>query len=484
MIPRLNGSRIEKDFNRYLRLVRKGVAGFIIFGGELSSLRQGIKRLQKESVTRGAMTPLIMASDLEQGLGQQVKGGTLFPPAAALAKAGTELSKAAFTAMADEAEYASINTILAPVLDINTNPDNPIISTRAFGEDPETVSSLAVQMINTIQHRGIVTCGKHFPGHGDTGVDSHISLPLIKKPIEELEKCELLPFRRAVKAGIKMIMLGHLSVPAIDRPTGRSGKGIPMSISEKAVRFLREKTGFRGIITTDAMNMGGLGVYREDEAALMALSAGVDILLHPEDPEKLSQTLQKGTHRFDPERLMRLRKGLLLPVKKALTPPFSFNRTISREITKKAVSTEGFLKPLKNPFVVLLNDEGATAPPRATTRRQVKGMAFIRRMQDEFPSLKHIKVQTGARPGRDLIPKGSDVIVAVFSDIKPSKGGTPVWIKQTIAALKDRAAIFISFGSPHLIDGIGKGLRVYACWGSEDAQKTAAEAIMEGLGKL
>ena len=333
IIPRLNGKDIEKDFDYYLGLVKKGIAGFIIFGGKLEIVRQGISELQKE-----AERPLIIAADLERGLGQQIEGGTIFPPAMAIAAAITPpvpplakggikggwgqvsgsrltLLRKAFKAIAVEARDAGINTIFAPVLDINTNPKNPIISTRAFGEDAETVSFFGIEMIKALQANGIAACGKHFPGHGDTEIDSHIGLPLIKKDIQSLEKTELAPFRSAVKAGVKMIMLGHLKVPALDP------SGIPVSLSEKAVRYLRDRMGFKGILITDAMNMGALTqdvIARspekigttwqskneiaslsarndriEERASLMALRAGVDLLLHPTDTERVVSYLQQ-----------------------------------------------------------------------------------------------------------------------------------------------------------------------------------------------
>ena len=158
IIPRLNGGEIRKNFRYYRSLVEKGIAGFIVFGGELKTLRKYLADLQDASVL-----PLIIASDLERGLGQQVRGGTLFPPAMAMASAvqgiqnskfkiqNVRLLRDSFRAVAAEAGYAGINTIFGPVLDINTNPRNPIISVRAFGEDPETVSFFGCEMIRAVQ---------------------------------------------------------------------------------------------------------------------------------------------------------------------------------------------------------------------------------------------------------------------------------------------------------------------------------------------
>ncbi len=363
IIARLNGIDIERDFDHHLRLVRKGIAGFIIFGGELETVRQGIKELQRE-----ATEPLIIASDLEQGLGGQIKGGTLFPPAMAIASAIKERStfnvqrstlkllKDTFKAIALEARYAGINTIFAPVLDINTNPENPIISTRAFGEDPETVSFFGCEMIKILQAHGIAACGKHFPGHGDTEVDSHISLPVVKKDLPSLEKSELVPFKKAIDAGVKMIMLGHLSVPAIDP------SGIPASLSEKTVTFLREKMSFRGITITDALNMGALGKYAEEEASLMALRAGVDILLHPTDPDKIASYLEfieskgrgswgkgQGKNKPDPGYLTLDTISAPCPLPVTRRCNFEEHRNISEELTRKAIKIKGSIKQIRRP---------------------------------------------------------------------------------------------------------------------------------------
>jgi len=270
MVPRLNGQEIRERFSYYRSLVRKGVAGFIVFGGELDTVRVYIQKLQDV-----AEIPLIVSSDLERGLGQQLKGGTHFPPAMALATAyknrqrakgkgpkehtGRDLAfiRKSFTALAEEAKYAGINTIFAPVLDINTNPQNPIIAGRAFGEEPGIVSLLGTEMIRTLQKNGIAACGKHFPGHGDTSIDSHIKLPVLKQDMARLKRYELKPFMAAVGAGVRMVMLGHLAVPAIDP------SGVPASFSEKAVQFIRRSMGYDGILITDALNMGGIGHFSE-----------------------------------------------------------------------------------------------------------------------------------------------------------------------------------------------------------------------------
>lgn len=454
MVPRLEGDRIERDFKHYLNLARKGVAGFIVFGGEFETLREGIRKLQEASV---APAPLIIASDLERGLGQQVKGGTLFPPAMALAGLKPKLLRKIFTVMAEEAAYAGVNTVFAPVLDINTNPDNPIIATRAFGEEPRTVSKAGTLMIKTLQGKGIEACGKHFPGHGDTAIDSHIGLPIVYKTIKELRRCELVPFEHAIRAGVSMIMLGHLSVPALDK------SGIPVSLSKKAVEFLRIDMGFKGIIVTDAMNMAGIGAYSEADAARMALNAGVDIILHPSNALRLARHLDKEGVVLKSGRLLRFRRGL----RPAASEKPSFDKSFAFEVTKKTIKTEGQRGPIKNPYLVILTDDDDGEA----------GKTLIDGFKRRFPSGKYKIQSPGTRP---LTVKNGESVVAVFSSIKAWKGGVTPWLRRSIYALGRNARVLISFGSPYLIRDIaGPKLKVYAYSDSVDAQRAVAEMLLD-----
>ncbi|GAB4410636.1 MAG: glycoside hydrolase family 3 N-terminal domain-containing protein [Thermodesulfovibrionales bacterium] len=460
IIPRLDGEEIEDRFDYYLRLVKNGVAGFIIFGGELETVRHVLKRLQY-----AAGHPLIIASDLEQGLGQQIRGGTIFPPAMAIASAINSLGpdvrsselRNVYRAIAVEARYAGINAILAPVVDINTNPENPIIATRAFGEDPETVSFFGCEMIRVLQENRIIACGKHFPGHGDTEVDSHIGLPLIRKDLSSLENLELVPFKRAIDAGVGMIMLGHLSVPAIDP------SGIPVSLSDKAVSYLRKRLGFKGMVLTDAMNMGAIGEYAENEASLMALRAGADIILHPADPDGVAAYLgQKGYK----SGTLNLDHTSLTSLPSQEMPAFSEHKRLSEELTKMAIRADGEIE-IKRPFLILLNDE-----------KKERGLCLIRVLQERYPHIKHCTVLPGEDVPWHTIPAGHELIAGVFSEIKAWKGRTSLWLKRAIDGLKERARLFISFGNPYVIGSIQGVPKIYAYWDSEAAEKAVAEGLL------
>lgn len=464
LVPRLNGREIEERFDYYLGLVRKGAAGFIVFGGELETVRTRLKELQGE-----ARQPLIVASDLEQGLGQQINGGTLFPPAMAIASAmqsaGRQnvlaIIKRLYTAMALEARYAGINTILAPVLDINTNPENPIIATRAFGEDAETVSFFCCEMIRILQEKGIIACGKHFPGHGDTEADSHISLPVVKKELQSLEALELVPFKRAIQEGVGMIMLGHLSVPSLDP------SGAPASLSERMVSYIRKTMGFNGVLITDAMNMGGLGNYSENEASLISLKAGVDLILHPTDPDKVASCLSDKNYRTEPLNIV------IEGRENCASPDFKEHKRLSAELTEMAVRIEWKIPvQIRKPFMVILKEED-----------NKNCFSLIDALRSHYAGLKYCVVLPEEEVPVYMIPRDSDVVVCIFSGVRAWKRKTDPWMQKVIEGLRDKAKVFISFGNPYVLRNIKKSesnaMRIYAFWDSEDAENAVGGRLID-----
>ncbi len=459
MIARLNGEQIRKNFSLYRRLVRKGIAGFIIFGGRLETVRLYAGRLQEEAVL-----PLVICSDLEQGLGQQLKGATVFPPAMALGAAyrkGTSLRlvRQSFRAAAEEARYVGINTIFAPVLDINTNPKNPIIAVRAFGEDSGIVSLLGAEMVRVLQQNGIAACGKHFPGHGDTSVDSHIRLPVLHQDLSTLKRYELKPFEAAIEAGVRMIMLGHLSVPALD------SSGMPASYSKKAVQFLRRDMGYDGLLVTDALIMGGIGRFSEEEASARALEAGVDILLHPSDVEGLAAGLEKLKPWADPARLLRFRKRLRT-LSVCDKPRFDLHARVSEQLTREAITESGRISIKGIPLLVILNDDAGDS-----------AAAFGRLMKKQMPFMRVFEFGPADKL-QDICRKEDEaLIIAVFSETKAWKGGPGSWLSSAIRSLKGRADLFVSFGSPYILDGAGKTPCLYAYWGDLQPQKAVAERL-------
>jgi len=289
IISRLDGANIySKTYKeKIFQLVEKGIGGFIIFGGRRDEIKDFIKQIQSL-----AETPLFIASDIECGVGQQIKDATLFPcqmaVAAAIDKHKPEdipILASALKAVAREAMDIGINMPLIPVLDVNQNPDNPIICTRAFSDNYQDVTWFGRKYIKELEDSGLVSCAKHFPGHGDTAIDSHVSLPVITKSFEELRAVDLIPFLEAVKAGVSSVMMGHLSIPAVDSK--------PASLSKKIITdLLRREIGFEGLILTDALNMKALQGF--DHVSAECLKAGADILLHPLDADLTVKELKEA----------------------------------------------------------------------------------------------------------------------------------------------------------------------------------------------
>ncbi|HSC29575.1 MAG TPA: glycoside hydrolase family 3 protein, partial [Vicinamibacterales bacterium] len=228
-----------------------------------------------------APVPLLNTADFEAGVGFRIMGATSFPRAMAFGAARDE--KLAFDAgriTGEEARALGIHVNFAPVVDVNNNPRNPVINTRSFGEDPDLVGRIAAAYIRGLQSAGVLATLKHFPGHGDTDVDSHLGLPVITHPRDRLEKVELPPFRAGIAAGADAVMTGHIEMPAFD-----PSPGTPTTLSQPIVTgVLRDRLGFRGLIYTDSMGMQGVtDLVPPGEAAVRAVLAGNDIVLHSPD---------------------------------------------------------------------------------------------------------------------------------------------------------------------------------------------------------
>jgi beta-N-acetylhexosaminidase len=262
------------------------VGGIIIFGRNvagLSGLASLINDAQEAATSAEPAVPLFVAADQEGWPVLRLRdGATIFPSAMAVGATGSETdAQLMAVTMAREMKAVGINMNLAPVMDVNSNPVNPIIGTRSFGSSPELVSRLGASVIRAYQNEGIVTVAKHFPGHGDTSLDSHLSLPVVGHDLARLEAVELAPFREAILAGVDCIMTAHLSVPSLDPVSNR-----PATLSPPILQgLLREQMGFEGLIATDSLGMRAItDQYDVGTAAGLAFQAGADLLLFGDDP--------------------------------------------------------------------------------------------------------------------------------------------------------------------------------------------------------
>ena len=278
------------------------IGGVILLGGSAAEVSHRTTQLQS-----WAEIPLLIAADIEEGVGQRFSGATWFPPPMALgemAKTDLSLAKEYATLMgevtAKEALALGINWLLAPVVDVNNNPDNPVINVRSFAETPAIVSELTQAFIQGSQMYPVLTTGKHFPGHGDTTTDSHLTLPKLEVGIERLAEVEMPPFVSAIAQGVDAVMSAHLLVPSWDEM-------FPATLSSTILtQQLRFNLGFEGLIVTDALIMGALAeVASPEEIPILAIEAGADVLLMPHDPENAIATITEAVKngRLSPQRI-------------------------------------------------------------------------------------------------------------------------------------------------------------------------------------
>ena len=227
-----------------------------------------------------AQVPLLIAMDAEWGIGMRLDSVKSFPRQMMLgATHDSNLMYRVGTAIANQCQRLGVHIDFAPDVDVNNNPSNPVINSRSFGEDKRWVSRMGAAYMRGLQNNGVMACAKHFPGHGNTDVDSHKDLPVISRTLSQLDTLELYPFKQLIAAGVKSVMIAHLEVPALD-----TTQHLPTTLSKNTVDLLKNKLGFNGLVITDALNMQGVAKYfPAGEAELRAFEAGNDILLFPQD---------------------------------------------------------------------------------------------------------------------------------------------------------------------------------------------------------
>ena len=274
-----------------------------------------INQLQGE-----AKVPLIVGADFERGLSMRLTGVTTFPHAMAFGAAGDPRFAEQFgKIVAEESRAIGVEWNFFPVADVNSNPDNPIINTRAFGEDPAQVSELASAYIRGARQEGMLTTAKHFPGHGDTSTDSHLGLAAVNRTREQIDQIDLAPFRAAISAQVDSVMVAHVTAPALEPDTGKVATTSPAIVNQ----LLKQQLGFKGLVVTDAMEMGALtrlypqGAAAAGHAAVDAIKAGNDMLLLPSDLENAF-------------------KGLLTAVRLGQIPESRINDSVLKILRAKA----------------------------------------------------------------------------------------------------------------------------------------------------
>ncbi len=491
--------RLERDIREL------GVGGFCLFGGNVDRTPGLIEAMRDLAGHR-----LLVASDLERGLGQQLEGATVFPSLMMCGATGEpNLAFAQGCATAVEARVAGINLVFAPVADVHTEDENPIIGVRAFGTEPAMVAEFVTAFVRGLERGGVAATVKHFPGHGDTRRDSHIELPVVDADRGTLASRELVPFRSAFASGVHAVMTAHVEYPALD--VG------PATLSRSVVTgLLRRELGFDGLVVTDALLMGGITEHHgSGEAAVRAVEAGCDVLLMPADTEEAVRGVVDAVDagRLTEERL----DASITRIERALDwcdacpmpePPYD---VLPRELAdalncrldgteddlwgenRSAVATEiakrGATWLTGGPEVArsLIDgvDPGSVVLVALRDPRQLDNIVWLRsEFESRFPGARFETVTVGESVDPVQLARDADLcILSVFDEVAAWKGftGPGAGARELARGLMERVShtVVLLFAGPHTSGRFeGTADAVLCCYdGSPPAQIAAARAL-------
>lgn len=288
LVAGVNGTQMDEPTKKLIQTHKVG--GFIFFSDHLKRPEQTVRFLnQLKDANTDNPLPLLLSVDQEGGNVTRLPGGIAnFPTNQKIGNANDpDISYEVGSLLGQELKEFGFNLNFAPVLDVNSNPDNPIIGDRSFSADPDIVSELGIQTMKGIESQGVISSIKHFPGHGDTSVDSHLALPVVNKSLQELQSLELIPFKRAIDDGADLVMVAHILLPKLDDT-------YPSSLSKSVVtELLREKLDYKGVVITDDMTMKAIADnYGMGDAAVQAVKAGSDLILIAHDAQKAVTALE------------------------------------------------------------------------------------------------------------------------------------------------------------------------------------------------
>jgi beta-N-acetylhexosaminidase len=496
------------------------VGGIILFRGPVYESVILVNRMQQL-----ARYPLLISADLEAGAGMRFDDTVNFPWNMAVAATGNpDYARRQGEITAREARALGVHQIFAPVVDVNNNAANPVINVRSYGEDPADVARFAAAFTEGAQDAGAIATAKHFPGHGDTAVDSHRGLPEINVSRERLNNVEFVPFKASVNAGVGAVMVGHIALPQIDattvKPLPENLKSKPIDtdqngeiIDEKAAmpatmspvigHILRNDLKFDGMIVTDALSMSGLTIYfTPEEAAVRALEAGADMLLKPANVDAsfsgVLQAVKSG--RLTEQRVEESARRILAAkyelglVKDRITPIDSIDRIVgskvvtalANEIAEHAITVvrdEDKLVPLKPGkrvfnLAVTNGDDRAWIANPFVSRLKAAGVKVETVVLDERSTLEEVQKAVNRAKAADL------VIASLYGRVRSGQAssvGIPQAGARALSWLmsEEKPIVGISFGNPYLLQSF-RGLRTYVvAYGDMPAlQQAAARALL------
>ena len=493
-IPGRFVNRQSEEFKKVEKLIRENhIGGLALFSGNVYESAIMLNEFQDIS-----KLPLLVSSDFERGAAFRIDDTTSFPWTMALGAAGSEeLAYKQGLVTARESRAMGVHWIFAPVVDVNNNPDNPVINIRAFGSDPADVSRLGVAFIRGAQAGGVLATVKHFPGHGDTSTDSHVGLPILEAGLDRLERVEFVPFRRAIEAGVDSVMTAHVAVPQLT-----NNHKTPATLAQEILTgVLKNSLGFRGIVVTDSLEMDGIKKhYGNGEAAVAAIKAGVDVLLLPPDAEEAINAIEQAvmSGEITRERIDESVKKIL-DAKQRLE--LDKNRKTDIEKIGNLVSSPeniGIADEIAERAIAVIKDEKRLLPLDPSVKRRVYGLvltpvidstsgaAFLNAFRERFPDAQ--TEWANSRIPEDqfaAINKAIDaadmVVVATLTRLATGRNiGIPDRhrsILKKLASLK-KPVVWVCLGSPYLMQaapGIGTILCTFSY--SENSQSAAVKAL-------
>lgn len=518
--PTLWGDFVAADAEPWRRLERyvreDHVGGFTVSVGSPTEIAAKLDALQRASTL-----PLLVGADFEAGAGFRARGGyylpaatdlggaTLLPPNMGLGAAAlggdSSLTYEAGRLTAQEGRALGVHLAYAPVLDVNNNPANPVINTRSYGEDPRLVARLGAAFVRGLQDGGMIATAKHFPGHGDTDVNSHLALPVVGASRARLDSVELVPFRAAVAAGAGAVMTFHGAVPALD------STGVPGTLSPPVLTgLLRQQLGFHGLVISDAMDMRGvLDKYGAVEATKRAVAAGADVLIQPDSVGQTIDAIVAGIRegRYTEARIdASVRR--ILAAKRALG--LDRRRLVPLDSLRYAVGDsahEAFARRAAERAVTLVRDSlgavpmgrlnpGARVLSITVARRSdlAAGTTFDRTLGERFPALRRELLvaeppSAGGSAAADVArllqtADSADVtVVSVYAaqSWDSPNAGAPRAVLDLVRQLAARGnrPVVVAFGNPYLLQDVPQAPAYLVAWGgSALAQRAAASALL------
>ena len=479
-------------------------------GGVVMSLGSPIEVAAKvNDLQRAARVPLLVASDLEPGLGR-LEGGvfapsaytggaaTVLPSAMAIGATGDVANaEAAGRITGEEARAIGIHLVFAPVVDVNNNPANPVINTRSFGEDPASVARLSAAFVRGVQSAGVAATAKHFPGHGDTDTDSHLALPVVRSDRSRLDAVELAPFRAAIAAGIAGVMSAHIALPAVTHDS------TPATLAPEIMHgLLRDALGFRGLVVTDALTMQGIGQgYSTEQSAVLALKAGSDILLMPTDTRRAIDAVVAAVERGEITRARvdsSVRRVLEYKARtgaawRPIVPLDSLRMVVGAAPHRAAAQR------IAQAAVTLLRDDGAVVPVRgdmpavivsyAGEQDILAGREFATEVRRGLRNARVVRVTPAtARPQLDsAVRSGERAIVHTLVRTVEGEGRFALapqfaaWLDSVAAA---RPVILVASGNPYVIREVPHVASYVVTFGRGPALERAAGAAVTGAAPV